>query len=81
MIDKNNKNFYQPSTIKRRRRTNQQSDFTVEVEAMPAHILRGILRKEIKSLLPSGALAAVKVAEESERNGLIILANEAGGEK
>lgn len=52
---------------------------TVEAEAMPAHILRGILRDEIESLLPAGALAAAKVAEQSERNGLMILAGQAGG--
>jgi hypothetical protein len=57
----------------------QQIDFTVEAEAMPANILRSILRYEIENLLPAGALAAAKVAEESERNGLMILASQAGG--
>ncbi len=47
---------------------------TVEAEAMPAHILRGLLRDEIESLLPPGALAVAKIAEESERRGLMELA-------
>lgn len=47
---------------------------TVEAEAMPANILRGLLRDEIEALLPDGALAAAKVAEESERAGLLALA-------
>ncbi|MFA7666369.1 MAG: hypothetical protein WCY32_09645 [Burkholderiaceae bacterium] len=34
---------------------------------MPANILRTLLRSNIESLLPAGALAAAKVAEESER--------------
>lgn len=40
---------------------------TVEAEAMPARILRGILRERIERMLPEGALAAAKVAEQSER--------------
>jgi hypothetical protein len=40
---------------------------TVEAEAMPAHILRGILRSEIEGLLPEGALEVAKVAEREER--------------
>jgi hypothetical protein len=40
---------------------------TVEAEAMPASIMRGLLRERIESLLPDGALDVVKVAEESER--------------
>lgn len=43
---------------------------TVEAEAMPAHVLRALLRKEIERLLPEGALTAAKVAEQSEREGL-----------
>lgn len=41
---------------------------TVEAEAMPARILRGILRERIERMLPEGALAAAKVAEQSERD-------------
>lgn len=51
---------------------------TVEVKAMPAHILRGILRHSIESLLPKGALRAPKIAEQSEREGLKILASHLG---
>jgi hypothetical protein len=40
---------------------------TVEAEAMPAKILRRMLRERIENLLPEGALAAAKVAEQSER--------------
>jgi hypothetical protein len=47
---------------------------TVEAEAMPAHILRALLRQQIEKLLPEGALASAKVAEESERAGLRMLA-------
>jgi hypothetical protein len=41
---------------------------------MPAHILRALLRQQIEELLPEGALASAKVAEESERAGLRMLA-------
>lgn len=44
---------------------------SVEAEAMPAHILRSILRAHIEALLPSGALEISKIAEESERDGLL----------
>lgn len=40
---------------------------TVEAEAMPAHLMRNLLRTHIEALLPDGALDVVKVAEESER--------------
>jgi len=43
---------------------------TVEAEAMPAHILRGLLRERIEALLPDNALQVAKVAEESEREHL-----------
>ena len=42
-------------------------EHTVEAEAMPAGLLRRMLRDKIESFLPAGALAAAKVAEESER--------------
>ncbi len=42
----------------------------VEGEAMPAPILREILRTEIESLLPSNALKVAKIAETSERGWL-----------
>lgn len=43
---------------------------TVEAEAMPAHILRRLLRDRIEGLLPENALAIAKVAEQSERRVL-----------
>jgi hypothetical protein len=43
---------------------------TVEAEAMPASIMRGILRTEIEALLPRDALAVAQAAEESEREHL-----------
>jgi hypothetical protein len=46
---------------------------TVEAEAMPAHLLRGMLRKEIDLLLPPNALAVAKAAEESERSRLNLI--------
>jgi hypothetical protein len=43
---------------------------TVEAEAMPAGILRQLLRITIEDFLPAGALAVAKAAEESEREHL-----------
>jgi hypothetical protein len=40
---------------------------TVEAEAMPAGVLRALVRDHIESLLPPGALEVAKVAEASER--------------
>lgn len=54
---------------------------TVEAEAMPAHILRGLLRAAVESLLPPGALEIAKVAEESEREHLRVLAEILGEDK
>ena len=51
-----------------------QIDRTVEAEAMPADILRTLLRQEIEELLPPNALAVARVAEESERTLLLGLA-------
>ena len=51
---------------------------TVEAEAMPASVLRGLLREEVESMLPAGALAAAKVAEESERSWLTTIADSLG---
>ena len=39
---------------------------TVEAEAMPAAIMRDLLRSEIEALLPPDAAAVARVAEESE---------------
>ena len=41
--------------------------YSVEAEAMPAKILRGILRDKVEALLPANALAIANVNEESER--------------
>ena len=53
--------------------------YTVEAEAMPANILRGMLRDRIESLLPERALEVAKVAEANERAGLMMLASIADG--
>jgi hypothetical protein len=58
-----------------------QVERTVEAEAMPAHILRSVVRESIESLLPVNALAVSKVAEQSEREHLRRIAGlMAGGE-
>jgi hypothetical protein len=53
----------------------QHISFSVEAEAMPARILREILRDRIESLLPAFALSVAKTAEESERGHLASMAN------
>jgi hypothetical protein len=50
---------------------------SVEAEAMPAAILRRLLREEIEALLPPRALAVAKAAEESEREYLLNMAKRA----
>ena len=45
-------------------------EHTVEAEAMPAGILRELLRAEIEDLLPPDALEVAKVAEDNEREHL-----------
>lgn len=57
----------------------QHISISVEAEAMPAKILRGILRDKIECLLPAGALTIAKVAEESERAHLDTMARIMGG--
>ena len=52
----------------------QHISFSVEAEAMPARILRGILRDRIESLLPAFALSVAKVAEQEERKQLDVMA-------
>lgn len=47
---------------------------TVEAEALPAEVLLKLVREEIESYLPKGEIEAVRVAEESEREGLRTLA-------
>lgn len=41
---------------------------------LPAHILRAELRACIEAFLPQGALAVIRVAEESERQHLLRMA-------
>jgi hypothetical protein len=48
--------------------------FTVEAEALPATTLRSLLEAEIVALLPSRALEIARVAEESERSHLKLMA-------
>ncbi len=49
---------------------------TVEAEAMPPALLRELLRDHIERLLPPRALAAAKVAEQSEQEILMQLADD-----
>ncbi len=52
---------------------------TVEAEAMPAGMMRQLLRDRIEALLPEGLLASVKLAEKSERDILRTFAGTIGG--
>jgi hypothetical protein len=52
---------------------------TVEAEAMPAALLRGLLRERIEAYLPSGALRVARVVEQSERAHLARVAEIMGG--
>jgi hypothetical protein len=52
---------------------------TVEAEAMPAGIMRSLLRRQIEALLPDNALAVAKAAEASERDFLLRLARRHNG--
>src|SRR5690606_8216030 len=45
----------------------------VEAEAIPARIMRRMLRDAVEAFLPAGALEAAKAAEESEREQIRIL--------
>jgi hypothetical protein len=47
---------------------------TVEAEAMPARVLRGLLRERVEGFMPSRALEVARAAEQSERAGLLALA-------
>jgi hypothetical protein len=50
-------------------------DCAVEAEAMPARILRQLLRERIENLLPRHALEVARAAEASEREHLTFIAN------
>ena len=52
---------------KKSERRVQHIQETVECEAIPAGVLRGLLREAVEDFLPPGALEAAKAAEESER--------------
>ena len=52
---------------------------TVEAEAMPASVLRTILRDRIEALLPEDALEIARVAEDSERRHIERVAEMLGG--
>ena len=51
---------------------------TVEAEAIPAAVMRRMVRETVEAYLPDGALHAAKVAEESERDGLRALGKDIG---
>lgn len=53
----------------------QEVAYTVEAEAMPAKILRALLRAEIEALLPADALRVSQIAEQSEREHLARMAD------
>lgn len=48
---------------------------TCEAEAMPAGMIRDLVRKSIESLIPSRLLETVKAAEESEKDAILDLSN------
>jgi hypothetical protein len=48
---------------------------TVEAEAMPANIMRDLIRDHIEVMLPERALEVARIAEQSERQHLIEMAN------
>lgn len=48
---------------------------TVKAEAMPADLLRGLLRNSIEALLPADALRLAMAVEEAEREGRLALAD------
>jgi len=54
-------------------------EHTVEAEAMPAHVLRKIVRGSVEALLPPDALRVAQVAERSERDFLMQLASTIAG--
>ena len=55
-------------------RRSKHLTYSVEAEAMPAHLLRGLLRAEVEALLPENALQVAKASEASERGHLARMA-------
>lgn len=53
----------------------QHVAYTVEAEAMPAKVLKGLVRDEIECLLPAGILRTYKIIEKSEREHLARMAD------
>lgn len=68
-----------PEPVEKSDRGSLHLSYTVEAKAMPAHLLRALLRVRVEDLLPVGASEVSKVAEESEREGLLALAETLGG--
>ncbi|MCC6295788.1 MAG: hypothetical protein IT469_03665 [Pseudomonadales bacterium] len=60
-------------------RRSLQVETTVEAEAMPAAVLRAIVRDAVESLLPPRALAIARLAEANERRALLFAADELAG--
>jgi hypothetical protein len=52
---------------------------TVEAEAMPAGMLRQLLREEIEYFIPANMIQATRVAEQSEREFLQLMAKHTKG--
>ena len=67
-------------TKPRREKDKRRLDITetVEAEAIPAAYMRQMVSEAVLAYLPDGALHAAKVAEESERDGLVALGHEIG---
>ena len=63
-----------PRKAKDKRRLDTRE--TVEAEAIPAALMRRMVREVVESYLPAGALHVAKVAEHSERDGLRALGKE-----
>jgi len=54
---------------------------TVEAEAMPASVLRQLLRGQFEALIPDGKVDAIRAAEESEQAFLRTVANLVGDDE
>ena len=65
---------------KKTERRVQHIQQTVECEAIPAGVLRALLRDAIEEYLPLGAIEAARIAEESERRAIAWAANELADE-
>jgi hypothetical protein len=52
----------------------QHVEYSVEAEAMPAHVLRGLVRLEIEAMLPERALEVARIVEKEEREQLLTFA-------